>query len=81
MKLSAFLRHLLSVFLASILLNCSGGGSSSDITNNGNQANDSNCCRFEPGWLAGTYIHNLWRSGHHGLGISDNSRRRWVATA
>ena len=41
MKLSAFLRHLLTVFLASILLNCSGGGSSSDITNSGNQANDN----------------------------------------
>ena len=41
MKLSAFLRHLLTVFLASILLNCSGGGSSSDITNSGNQAGDN----------------------------------------
>ncbi len=41
MKLSAFLRHLLTVFLASILLNCSGGGSSSDTTNSGNQANDN----------------------------------------
>ena len=41
MKLSTFLRHLLTVFLASILLNCSGGGSSSDITNSGNQENDN----------------------------------------
>ncbi len=41
MKLSALLRHFLTVFLASILLNCSGGGSSSDNTNSGNQANDN----------------------------------------